>query len=302
MKTFCRGLACLSIPLLVLFGGCQTSPVSPSWPIPPDAKTRVINGYPLTYSEKGSGPTIVLVHGVLTDYRYWQPQMDAWSTRFHVVAVSLRHFYPERWNGKSDDFSVQQNAKDLTAFIESIGTPVYLVGWSYGGGPAYQTALAHPELVKKLVLDEGGLISGDDASANPSSINTKRSKETAVYFDAGDIEGGLSYAVDNINGPGVWGKLPEQVKTTVRDNAWTIVGIGMVAAPDIGCAEFASLKVPVLLVQGEFTTPRYKRALDEQAQCLSSARRVTIPKAGHSSARINPTFFNEAVGAFFDIP
>ena len=54
---------------------------------------------------------------------------------------------------------MQQNAKDLTAFIESIGEPVYLVGWSYGGGPAYQTALAHPELVKKLVLDEGALVS-----------------------------------------------------------------------------------------------------------------------------------------------
>lgn len=302
MKTISRGLAWIVPCLLALLGACQSSVFAPSWPIPPDAKTLVINGYPLAYVEKGSGPTVVLVHGVLTDYRYWQPQIDAWSTRFHVVAVSLRHFYPEKWNGKSDDFSVQQNAKDLAGFIEAIGAPVYLVGWSYGGGPAYQTALAHPEFIKKLVLDEGALISGDDASANPSSINMKRSKETAVFLDAGDIEGGLSYAVDNINGSGVWAKLPEPAKVTVRENAWSIVGIGMAAAPDISCVEFGSLKMPVLLVQGEFTTPRYKRAVDEQARCLPSAKRVSIPKAGHPSAYMNPAFFNESVGAFFDAP
>lgn len=302
MKILSRFLVSLVTPLLALLGGCQTRLAEPSWPIPPDAKTRMINGYPMAYVEKGTGPTVVLVHGVLTDYRYWQPQVDAWSTRFHVVAVSLRHFYPERWNGKSDDFSVQQNSKDLRSFIESIGTPVYLVGWSYGGSPAYQTAMAHPELVKKLVLDEGALISGDDTSVNPSSINMKRSKDTAVYFEAGDIEGGLHYAIDNINGAGVWAKLPEQAKTTIRENAWTIVGIGMVAAPDITCNEFGRLTMPVLLVQGEFTTPRYKGAVDEQARCLASARRVTIPKAGHPSAYINPVFFNEAVGAFFDAP
>ena|GEM_PF-4468791 len=152
------------------------------------------------------------------------------------------------------------------------------------------------------MLDEGGLISGDDANSNPNSVNMKRSKETAVYFDAGDIESGLSYAVDNINGAGVWAKLPEQSKTRVRENAWSIVGIGMVAAPDISCAEFGSLKMPVLLVQGEFTTPRYKRALDEQAKCLSSATRVTIPNAGHPSAYMNPAVFNQIVGAFFDAP
>jgi len=302
MKTASCGLACVVASVLALLCGCQPGLVAPSWPIPPDAKTRVINDYPMAYVEKGSGPTVVLVHGVMTDYRYWQPQVDAWSTRFHVIAVSLRHFYPEKWNGKGDDFSVQQNARDLAAFVKSIGAPVYLVGWSYGGGPAYQTALAHPDLVRKLVLDEGGLISGDDANSNPNSVNMKRSKETAVYFDAGDIESGLSYAVDNINGAGVWAKLPEQSKTRVRENAWSIVGIGMVAAPDISCAEFGSLKMPVLLVQGEFTTPRYKRALDEQAKCLSSATRVTIPNAGHPSAYMNPAVFNQIVGAFFDAP
>lgn len=91
MKKVVRGLMCLLISSFVLLYGCQTSPVAPSWLILPEAKTRAINGYPLAYAEKWSGPTIVLVHGVLTDYRYWQQQMDAWSTHFHVIAIGLRH-------------------------------------------------------------------------------------------------------------------------------------------------------------------------------------------------------------------
>jgi pimeloyl-ACP methyl ester carboxylesterase len=252
----------------------------------------------MAYSEKGSGPIIVLVHGVLTDYRYWQPELDAWAPHFHVIAVSLRHFYPEKWQGTGDDFSVQQNAKDLTAFIETLGTPVYLLGWSYGGGVAYQTALARPDLVKKLVLDEGGVISSPDGSAN----SAKRAEATAAYYKAGDMEGGINYSIDSINGAGTWGKLPEPAREVVRDNAWTIVGIGMVPPPVITCVEFGSLKMPVLLVQGEYTTAGYKRALDIQSGCLPSAKRVTIPKAGHPSAYMNPGAFNDAVGAFFSSP
>ncbi len=35
-------------------------------------------------------------------------------------AVSLRHFYPERWNGEGEDFSLRQHASDLAAFIQGL--------------------------------------------------------------------------------------------------------------------------------------------------------------------------------------
>ena len=115
-----------------ILAGCQTMD-KPSWELPPGVKSAVINGYPMAYVERGSGPTVVLVHGALNDYRYWSPQLDTLTSRYRVVAVSLRHYYPEPWKGEGK-FSIAQHSQDLAAFIERLGAgPVDVVGWSPGG-------------------------------------------------------------------------------------------------------------------------------------------------------------------------
>jgi esterase len=278
--------------------GCQTV-VSPTWTIPPEASTQTVNGYPLTYVARGSGPTIVFVHGVLTDYRYWQGQLDTWSSDFRVIALSLRHFYPEKWNGKGSDFTVRQHAKDLIAFIEATGGPVYLVGWSYGGHAAYEVARARPDLIKKLVLVEAPVaLPVAPAGTDPNAFRIQLATGTAKLFDAGDTDGGLKFAVDSINGPGVWASLPEPIHQVLRDNAWTVVGIGREEPDTVTCAEFGSLKIPVLLVAGERTTPRYQGIVQEQSKCLPQAAVARIPKAGHPSPSMNPPAFKEAVVTF----
>ena len=59
---------------VVLLMGCQNAPVTKAihWAIPEDASVRWVNGYPMAYTDRGQGPTVVFVHGVLTDYRAWQ--------------------------------------------------------------------------------------------------------------------------------------------------------------------------------------------------------------------------------------
>ena len=278
---------------------CQTMVESPTWTIPPGVFTQAVNGYPLAYSARGAGPTIVFVHGILVDYRYWEKPLEAWTNDFHVIAVSMRHFYPEKWDGKGNDFTVSQHAKDLIAFIESTGGPVYLVGWSYGGKPAYEVARARPDLVKKLVLVEGGpdlRAAPPGAAGNADQI--KRANNTAKFFEAGDIDGGLQFAVDDINGPGRWASVPESYRQTLRDNAWTVVGNGREVLDKVMCSEFESLKLPVLLIKGELTTTRLRDIVQEQSKCLPSATLVTIPKAGHSSPMMNPLGFQQAVVSF----
>ena len=113
-------------PVLILssvavISGCQTM-VKPAWELPPGVRTAPINGYPMAYVERGSGPTVVLVHGSLNDYRYWTPQVDSLSARFRIVAISLRHYYPEPWKGEGK-ISIRQNSLDLAKFIERLGTP-----------------------------------------------------------------------------------------------------------------------------------------------------------------------------------
>ena len=53
----------------------------------------------MAYVEKGTGPTLLLVHGVLVDYRYWQTQVDALAPTVHVIAVLRMVQCPVRVNG-----------------------------------------------------------------------------------------------------------------------------------------------------------------------------------------------------------
>ncbi len=208
----------------------------------------------------------------------------------------MRHFYPEKWDGKGTDFNVSQHAKDLAAFIESLGGPVYLVGWSYGGLPAYEVAHARPDLVKKLVLVEG-LVAVQPAPAGVSAKGEK-ARKIAKFFDAGDMDGGLQFAIDHIIGPGAWKKLPEPIHQNMRDNAWTIVGANREVPDKVTCSEFGSLTMPVLLIKGELTAPHLRDIVLQQSKCLPKASVVTIPKAAHSSAAMNPPAFKQAVYSF----
>src|SRR5215468_12517145 len=90
-----------------------------SWALPPGVKTLTVNGYPMAYVEQGAGVPVVLVHGTNGDYRSWVHQMEPLGARHRAVSVSLRHYYPEPWDGEGE-FSARQHVDDVIAFIAGL--------------------------------------------------------------------------------------------------------------------------------------------------------------------------------------
>ncbi len=281
----------------LLLGGCQ-SIREPAWALPPGTKTLEAHGYPIAYQERGSGPTVVLVHGALGDYRTWAPQVDA-LPGFRLVTLSLRHYYPEPWKGEGE-FSLVRHGADVAAFIERLGAgPVHLVGWSRGGAVAVEAVKARPDLVRTLVLMDPALFSlvAKPGSAPGDDPRVKRARATEVYFRRGEMERGLEYFVDDVNGVGAWRRLPEAQRQVRRDNAWTAIGqIGDVET--VSCTELGNFRMPVLLMGGEQSPPAFNRIREAAQRCMPSARTVTIPKAGHAMHQNNPTVFNAELARF----
>lgn len=268
------------------------------WALPPGVKTLEVNGYPMAFLESGTGEPVVLVHGSGNDYRQWRRQVESPPRGFRLIAISLRHYYPERWDGKGDKFSEDQHAEDLGRFIETLAVgPVFLVAHSSGGRVAVKTAQKRPMLVKKLVLMEGlfnALLPESASEDGEPQIGAVR-KAVRARFEQGDIDGGLELWVDR-DTPGTWARRGEEDRQRSRDNAWTL--IARESGKPVTCADLGGLKMPVLLLQGEKTPRRYASIVDATHKCLPSAERATIPDAGHAMHAMNPAGFEKMLVQF----
>ena len=89
----------------------------------------------------------------------------------------------------------------------------------------------------------------------------------------------------------------EAVRQAARDNAWTI-SRQATDTESIGAEGVASLKMPVLLIGGEKSSRMFGAILDAAQKSLPTARRVTLPNAGHVVSLSNQEAFDRAVSEF----
>jgi pimeloyl-ACP methyl ester carboxylesterase len=242
----------------------------------------------------------VLVHGTLGDQRYWAPQMAPLGARYRVLALSLRHYWPEAWDGVGSDFTIAQHTADVAAFLRQLGQPARLVGHSRGGHIAFRVAEQHPELLRQLVLAEpGGELDESLGGAPASGEQLALFREIAALVAAGRIDEGLEQFAERNSGPGSWARMPEATRQRRRDNARTLLGQIHENRQPFSLAAVRRVTTPTLLVGGAETRSAFNTILAAMEQHLPAcAGRVTVPKAGHAMSAENADAFNAAVLAF----
>lgn len=110
-----------------------------------------VNGVKLYYEIHGSGKPLVLLHGGLGAIEMFGPNLTALAKGRQVIAVDLQA------HGRTADidrpFSVEAMGDDIAALIQELKLGrADVMGYSLGGGVAFQTAVRHPEVVDRLVL------------------------------------------------------------------------------------------------------------------------------------------------------
>jgi pimeloyl-ACP methyl ester carboxylesterase len=248
-------------------------------------QTLHVNGTGMAYLEVGQGPPLVCVHGALGDFRTWSGVLGPLSKRHRVIAVSLRHFFPEHWDGVGDTFSIAQHVADLIAFIEQLDVrPVDLMGHSRGGHIAFRAAQRRPDLLRKMVLVEPG---GDvDASLDPAakpgpSQFTGGFAAAAERISAGDIDAGLKFFFDTVEGDGAWARLSETRRQQLRDNAFTLVGQVRDKRPPYSRLDAEQIRMPTLLIGGADTKGQLPQVLHALATHVPDSRKALIPGTSH---------------------
>ncbi|NII10796.1 alpha/beta hydrolase [Oleiagrimonas sp. C23AA] len=255
------------------------------------------DGHRLHVADRGEAHAtpLLLIHGSLCDARYWRPQMAPLAERGRVLAPSLRHCWPEPWDGEGAGYSIAQHASDMAALIDALGgEPVHVLGHSRGARVALELARTRPDAVRSLMLADPGLVA-------PATDKAADGRQRAMrLIGQGDTEAGLELFIDTVSGRGTWQHMVPWFKTMVRDNAHTLIAQATESVPQLDDAALAELAMPTLLLGGDHSPAPFPAALDRLQQAMPDTCHVRIPHASHGMNLANPRAFNAAVNAFIE--
>ncbi|HVF91461.1 MAG TPA: alpha/beta fold hydrolase [Blastocatellia bacterium] len=166
-------------------------------------KYATVYGAKIHYLEAGSGPVVILLHGLGGDTSNWAPTIGALSRKYRVIVPDQIGF------GKSDKPLMNYRVGTLVDFLAGFYKELKidrasLVGNSLGGWTAAAFALAHPEKVDRLVLVDAAGFKPDKSidprtfnALNPSTREDVRKVLSMIFYNkafAGDAGIDLMFA------------------------------------------------------------------------------------------------------------
>ncbi|MDQ2630347.1 MAG: alpha/beta fold hydrolase [Actinomycetota bacterium] len=128
----------------------------------PKPRTVEVHGQPMNFIEAGSGPVLLLIHGMAGTCANWESVIEPLAIHHTVIAPDFPGHGSSAPGG--GDYSLGALASVLRDLMLTLGHErATLVGHSLGGGVAMQFTYQFPEMVERLVLvSSGGL--GPDVS------------------------------------------------------------------------------------------------------------------------------------------
>lgn len=233
--------------------------------------------YSFWESRTGSGPPLILIHGLGGSSDWWRRNIEVLSERYQVSAVDLVGFGRNRFflRRSSLPLKFDEIAALLARWIESsFREPVHVVGNSMGGQIAIHLAASRPDLVRSLVLvDSTGIPFELQPAAHLANLMVPRGAWSFATVLARDLfrAGPTSLAV--------------AFTRLLRDDARALM---------------QALRLPVLLLWGAndpLVPLSYGRQMLAQ---IPNARLRVIENAGHIPMWENPDAFHHELLAFLD--
>jgi pimeloyl-ACP methyl ester carboxylesterase len=111
------------------------------------------NGETYAYLDEGEGETILFIHGNMSSSLHYLPLFER-VKGYRLLAPDLRGFGDSSYHARFS--SLGELAEDVKLFADGLGiTKAHLVGWSTGGGIAFELAVRYPGFVRSVFSIEG---------------------------------------------------------------------------------------------------------------------------------------------------
>ena len=253
-------------------------------------RSFIHDGVTLSYLDfGGDGEILVALHGRSGCARNWVPLARALKPEWRIIALDQRG---HGWSGHDHDGSREVFIGDVAAFIghlqeEIAGSPVALLGHSFGGVNAYQTAARHPDLVRALIVEDIGCRIAPAAPEESWPVRWETLDEFLAFMRSTPI-GMDRYLLDSLaEFEDGWGFrftdenfLPARAKLT---GDWS--------------ADWVAIACPILLVHGRKSWAVTTEEIERMAR-LNPRTRVEMFDAGHVPHDEHPEMFAKTVRDF----
>lgn len=259
------------------------------------AATARINEVTLTYTDRGEGPVLLLLHGHAYDRSMWARQIEVFAGRgWRVVAPDLRGF------GDSETTEgivyTEEFADDVAGLLDHLAVDrAVVVGFSMSGQVAMELLHRHPGKVRALVVS-------DTVPEAEDIAGRRRRHVTADAILTGGMEAYGRNVLDRMvaestveTRPAVAAEVLAMIQGTPAKGA---------AAAMRGRAErrdftelLRAVRIPVLVVVGSddaFDGGAGRR----MAELAPGAELVVVDGAGHTPSLEQPAAFDDALDAF----
>jgi pimeloyl-ACP methyl ester carboxylesterase len=256
------------------------------------------------FREAGTGPGVVCTHSNASTSGQWRGLMDLLATRFRVLA-------PDSYGaGKSPEWPSNRviSLRDEVTLIEPVlaraGSPLALVGHSYGAAVALIAALASPGRVRAMALYEPTLFALLDAETPPPNEAEgirDAVADAGIALDAGNPGAAAERFIDYWMGKGSWERTPDQRKapivasvTNVRRWAYALF------TEPTPLAAFRSLDIPVLYMVGKRSTASAHGVARLLTNALPRVEVVEFEELAHMGPITHPGPVNDVIARFLE--
>lgn len=246
------------------------------------------------YSDSGTGPPVVFIHGFPHNRSLWTPQLTAFFPFARCIAPDLRGF------GESPPrppYSMDRYADDVASLLDVLGVEgAVIVGVSMGGYVAFAFWRRHRARVR-------GLLFSDTRSGPDDEAGKGRRRELITAARKGGSRAVADRMIEGMLGrrtrtrlPGLVGAVHSMLAAAPVEGA---VGAleAMIARSD-STPDLATIDVPTLVVVGEddvLTPVAESRAMH---RAIPGSRLEVIAGAGHLPNVERPAAFNQVTGEF----
>ena len=150
-------------------------------------RTVKVDGLSIFYREAGpkDAPALLLLHGLPSSSRMFEPLLARLSDRYHLVAPDYPGFGHSDWpDPKTFAYTFDHIAEIMNRFTEALGlSPYTLYMQDYGGPVGFRMTLAHPERVQALIVQ--------DAVAHNEGLGANWKTRRAFWADRAPNESAL---------------------------------------------------------------------------------------------------------------